>query len=1128
MMASTIKGKVRFVFTIAVALAMVLPLGMIVVGEDNRGRDYYFVQFDESPTPSMLDEIIAMDGVILQYYHTYRYLINIDNAKVDDVTALPFVTGTEFYSSFHKLSDDVNGLTGDVKFRVELHDGVDVEMVSDRLIGLGAEITQVNTGGVNYIKCIVDSSLLEYITSIKEVSWIQQEFEPQTLMNLIQTPAYQGQDVPQFLDLYAGDGVLTEVQDNGIQLIHQDLQNVQWTDGAVLVASHGTCVSGIMFGQGIGDPEAEGIQYEGTGAFAQWNTGNYLTIDNLWNGNFNEAGSPSMPSLTQTNSWWSGAALTGQYNGLSNEIDRAQVDFPHILIHWACGNSNSGTGEGQLICESMSKNCISGGAIFHNDNPDMSTHEWHNSGNGMTPSRGPAADGRVKPDLCGPFDDIKTTDLGGYTNTFGGTSGATPTIAGSSGLTYDMYQGNFFGNNLFGDWPYASTVKALMIADAQQYPIDPSGSMITRNVQGWGTPDMENMYNLGSEYHVIEEYPLALIDGSSWGRTVSVDGTKPLKVTLVWTDPAAPSGTGSGRALINNLDLKLTSPIGTEYFGNLGLGDDIWSTSGMGSNRWSLSGGSRDDLNNVENVFIPTPMVGLWTVEVFGRPGDMPIPNGPQHFSLVASGARQGTPPTANLDIPNGGETWTVGTFHDIEWTMSDTEDLPSELRVTLDYSIDGGFTFPYNIITDQTGFGASGIYNWQIPNTPTTNAIVRITVENTKGYDITDVSDATFTIDMVFPIVQVTSPNGGEPLLGGGSWPITWTASAGTNPLIADPITIEYSSTGPGGPWNPIASNELNDGTYDWTPVPVIDSTNCYVRISAEDTLGFIGQDNSDASFKIDSTAPLPATGPYAELTGTNDVTIYWTPSASPDVGSYEVWYSATSWDTTGAAYTWLGTIPVGTNNFVHSNRGVNNAGSYYYQVRTYDDAGNGASTLIQAAKFGRTLGIVQSDWWMLGSCLVQTDTSLNHVIQGQGFPANWDYAMAWDANNQEWISFMKGRPASQNALSDVTNEMGFWLHTTANARFTTAGYVSDMSINLDAGWNIVPYPYAERARTTDQIEADLIANCPNYVPGSIQIFDASADYQTRSAASDTISNNEEGFWIQVTSDTVWTVMND
>jgi hypothetical protein len=663
-----------------------------------------------------------------------------------------------------------------------------------------------------------------------------------------------------------------------------------------------------------------------------------------------------------------------------------------------------------------------------------------------------------------------------------------------------------------------------MIADAQQYPLESGGNQITRNVQGWGAPDMENMYNLGAEYHVIDEYPFALIDGSSWGRTIFVDGTKPLKITLCWIDPAAPSGTGSGRALINNLDLKVTSPLGTEYFGNMGLGADLWSTAGPGSNRWSDPPytGSRDDLNNVENVFIAAPMSGLWTVEVFGRPGDMPIPDGPQHFSLVASGAKEGSPPVVNLDVPNGGETWTVGTFHD-------------------------GLTFPYNIITDQTGFGSSGIYNWQIPNTPTTNAMIRITVENTKSYVDTDESDATFTIDTVLPSVTVTSPfgevtvtldtvlpsvtvtspNGGESLLGGGSWPITWTAAPGTNPLIANPITIEYSSTGLGGPWNPIASNELNDGTYDWTPVPVIDSTNCYVRISAEDTGGYTGQDDSDASFKIDSTAPEPASNPYAELTGTNDVTISWTASISSDVGSYEVWYSATTWDTSGAAYTWLGTVPAGTTSFVHGNRGVNNAGSYYYQIRTFDDAGNGVNTMIQAAKYGRTLGIGQSDWWMLGSCLVQTDTSLNHVIQGQGFPANWDYAMAWDATNQQWISFMKGRPASQNALSDITNEMGFWLHTTANARLTTAGYVSNMNINLDAGWNIVPYPYAERARTTDQIEVDLIANCPNYVPGSIQIFDASADYHIRSAVSDTIANNEEGFWIQVTADTVWTVMN-
>jgi hypothetical protein len=50
------------------------------------------------------------------------------------------------------------------------------------------------------------------------------------------------------------------------------------------------------------------------------------------------------------------------------------------------------------------------------------------------------------------------------------------------------------------------------------------------------------------------------------------------------------------------------SPGGTVYWGNAGL------TAGV----WSSTTGSRDRINTAENVFVPSPTAGLWTVEVIG------------------------------------------------------------------------------------------------------------------------------------------------------------------------------------------------------------------------------------------------------------------------------------------------------------------------------------------------------------------------------------------------------------------------------------------------------------------------------------------------------------------------------
>jgi hypothetical protein len=78
-----------------------------------------------------------------------------------------------------------------------------------------------------------------------------------------------------------------------------------------------------------------------------------------------------------------------------------------------------------------------------------------------------------------------------------------------------------------------------------------------------------------------------------------------------------------------------------------------------------------------------------------------------------------------------------------------------------------------------------------------------------------------------------------------------------------------------------------------------------------------------------------------------------------------------------------------------------------------------------------------------------------------------------------------------------------------------------------LDAGWNLIPYPYAERYHTTAQIEADLIANCPDYVPGSLSIFDSSSPYYLGVPDGTEQIANEEGLWLQVSSSTTWQVFN-
>ncbi len=105
---------------------------------------------------------------------------------------------------------------------------------------------------------------------------------------------------------------------------------------------------------------------------------------------------------------------------------------------------------------------------------------------------------------------------------------------------------------------------------------------------------------------------------------------------------------------------------------------------------------------------------------------------------------------------------------------------------------------------------------------------------------------------ESLFPTITVTSPNGGETLTVGNSYPITWT-STGT----VSNVNIKYS-TNNGSSWTTIISSTANDGSYTWT-VPNAVSSQCKIKIS--EAADENPSDASNAVFTIASGLP-PAIG--------------------------------------------------------------------------------------------------------------------------------------------------------------------------------------------------------------------------------------------------------------------------
>ncbi|WNG38694.1 S8 family serine peptidase [Archangium violaceum] len=301
-------------------------------------------------------------------------------------------------------------------------------------------------------------------------------------------------------------------------------------------------------------------------------------------------------------------------------------------------------------------------------------------------SRGPTDDGRKKPDIMAPGTHVSggvaqadgqhaptpgnplgqalscfdaTGVCGGVSNDFfpagqqwysasSGTSHSTPAVAGGTALLrqYFINQGM--------SAPTPAMTKAYLMNSTRYMTGSGANDSLYSNNQGTGLMDMEMAFD-GVPRLMDDQNPASLFTASGQTRTFSgvvADSTKPFRVTLAWTD--APGST-TGSAWKNNLDLTVT--VGTNtYKGNVFTGAN------------SVTGGTADNANNVESVFLPAGTEGAYTVTVTATNVNSDgVPNNgttlDQDFALVAyNSCSAATPaPTGVTATASGDNTIEVG-----------------------------------------------------------------------------------------------------------------------------------------------------------------------------------------------------------------------------------------------------------------------------------------------------------------------------------------------------------------------------------------------------------------------------------------------------------------------------------
>ena len=356
-----------------------------------------------------------------------------------------------------------------------------------------------------------------------------------------------------------------------------------------------------------------------------------------------------------SNSW--GDDTQGRYDLSAAEFDelvrdadaRTPGEQPYILEFSA---GNSGPGEQTIGSPAVAKNVIATGAC-QNDRFDLALYAEGSETMADFSSRGPAEDGRIKPDITAPgtwiaslksqFASDANAWLGIDENYLfqGGTSQAGPHVSGACAVFVQWYR-----ETQGGLTPSPALVKASLINSAVdmtsgEVPVDTddeeAGTMLVvggtppvpNNDEGWGRCDVAALIT-GERRFNFTDQGIELKTGTFWEKRLIVGADDALKVTLAYTDvPGLPAAIP---ALVNDLDLEVVSPDGHIFRGNAFLDGESMGDTAEG-----------DRINNVEGVWISNPAAGEWILrvraqrvlqDVHGRTNATPE----QDFALVASG----------------------------------------------------------------------------------------------------------------------------------------------------------------------------------------------------------------------------------------------------------------------------------------------------------------------------------------------------------------------------------------------------------------------------------------------------------------------------------------------------------
>jgi hypothetical protein len=302
-------------------------------------------------------------------------------------------------------------------------------------------------------------------------------------------------------------------------------------------------------------------------------------------------------------------------------------------------------------------------------------------------SKGPAFDGRIKPELVAYGED--------------GSSGAAALTSGTAALIQQAYKLEHPDS-----LPAAALVKAILLNSA-----DDIGAKGPDYSSGYGSLNAYNALRTISR-HTYLEGRVTQGEKSSFQINIPAN-SRQVKITLVWSDTAAEAN--APKALVNDLDLKLIYQDNSTQW-------EPWVLNSAADKNALQQAATRkkDTLNVVEQISIDDPQPGVYNIEVTGSS----IKTTSQDFAIAWQAD------SVNSFIwayPSRSIVLTAGNVATIRWQSNSTE------TGNIQYSTDGNAWQPIASVAASQQY-----YQWTVPDTMS-KAQLRFVIPSINHNFITD-----------------------------------------------------------------------------------------------------------------------------------------------------------------------------------------------------------------------------------------------------------------------------------------------------------------------------------------------------------------------------------------------------